>query len=309
MWYGGWTAPVADGAGSARAVLRLFAAGGLPANVALMRLLMETARPEEAEAAIAAERAAAVSAEPAERLAGLGGLLRRHPQAWATVRGVLGEAEHDRLAGRDGPRHWAAVFDRLARLAPEASVALYALGSPDLLRAATDEVVRLMRNWGLLGRDRHLLEIGCGIGRLTLALAPELASAVGHDVSAEMIAEARRRAAGMPSLRFSHTEGRDLAGVPAASQDVVLAADVFPYLVEPDPALAERHVAEAARVLRPGGALLILNYSYRGDAARDRADLRASFARCGLVAEREGTRDLALWDALAFLGRKGPAGR
>jgi hypothetical protein len=63
-------------------------------------------------------------------------------------------------------------------------------------------------------------------------------------------------------------------------------------------------VEEAARVLRPGGALLILNYSYRGDDTADREEVAALFAASGVAVERLGTRDLALWDAAAFLGRK-----
>lgn len=277
--------------------------GSVPANVALMQLLVEAGSPAAVERAIE-ERARIADRPGQDRLAALLALSRAHPEAWATIRGVMAEAEHDVAAGPDGPAHWAAVFDRLARTAPEASVALYALGSPELLRAATAEVVGRLRLWGLLGRGRTLLEIGCGIGRLTLALAPEMAEAVGLDVSGEMIAEARRRAASCPNARFARTGGRDLAGIASSSVDLVLGADTFPYLVASGPDCAGRHVEEAARVLRPGGALVILNYSYRGDAAQDRADVLAAFGRNGLALERDGTRDFALWDATAFLGRK-----
>lgn len=285
------------------AVLDRHIAGNLPANVALMQLLVEATSAEEAERALE-DRIERADEAARERLATLLALLRAHPDAWATIRGVMAEAEHDAPAGPDGPGHWAAVFDRLARNKPEASVALYALGSPDLLQAATAEVVERLRAWGLLGPERRLLEIGCGIGRFTLALAPEMAEVVGLDVSGEMIAEARRRAAGFPNARFARTEGRDLADIPSAHVDLVLAADVFPYLVASGGGLAERHIEEAARVLRPGRALLILNYSYRGDDALDRADVAAAFARSGLALERDGTRDLTLWDAAAYLGRK-----
>ncbi|WP_375457575.1 class I SAM-dependent methyltransferase [uncultured Enterovirga sp.] len=284
------------------ALLGRYLEGGLPANVALMQLLVEAESAAEVESAIE-DRVR--RAEPAgrKRLTALLTLLRAHPDAWATIRSVMAEAEHD-AAG--GPAHWAAVFDRLARTRPEASVALYALGSPDILRAATAEVVERLRLWGLLGRERRLLDIGCGIGRLALALAPEMAEVVGLDVSGEMIAEARRRGAGYPNTRFVQTDGRDLADMPSAHVDLVLAADVFPYLVASAPGLADRHIEEAARVLRPGGALLILNYSYRGDDGLDRADIAAAFGRSGLALEREGTRDFSLWDATAYLGRRRP---
>ena len=60
-------------------------------------------------------------------------------------------------------------------------------------------------------------------------------------------------------------------------------------------------------MLRAGGAALVLNYSYRGDLDLDRADLAAHARSAGLRVERDGSRDLALWDAAAFLLRKGTA--
>jgi SAM-dependent methyltransferase len=280
------------------AILDGCGAGRLPPNIALMRLLIEAGSREEVEAAIAQARAGGASG-----LDELARLFAANPDAWTTIRAVMAEAEHDREPG-GGVAHWSAVFDRLARTAPEAGVALYALGSPDLLAAATDEVVARMREWGLLGPDRSLLEIGCGIGRLALALAPEMASVAGLDVSGEMIAEARRRAAGIANARFAQSSGRDLSDIPDASVDVALAADVFPYLVAAAENLACIHVEEASRVLRPGGALLVLNYSYRGDLEADRRDVRALFDAAGLTTERDGTQDFALWDASAYLGRK-----
>ena len=57
-------------------------------------------------------------------------------------------------------------------------------------------------------------------------------------------------------------------------------------------------------MLRPGGALVILNYSYRGDPDRDRREVLRLFETAGLATERDGTRDLTLWDGSAWLGRK-----
>lgn len=280
------------------AILVACGAGRLPPNIALMRLLIEAGSREEAEDAIAQARA-----DGGARFDELARLFAANPDAWTTIRAIMAEAEHDG-AREDGVAHWSAVFDRLARLAPEAGVALYALGSPDLLAAATEEVVARMREWGLLGHDRSLLEIGCGIGRLALALAPEMSQVTGLDVSGEMIAQARRRATGYANLRFAQNSGRDLSDIPDATVDVVLAADVFPYLVAAGEELARRHVEEAARVLRPGGALLILNYSYRGDLEADRRDVRALLDGAKFAIDRDGTQDFALWDASSYLGRK-----
>lgn len=47
-----------------------------------------------------------------------------------------------------------------------------------------------------------------------------------------------------------------------------------------------------------------MNYSYRGALERDQADVAELAERYGFLVERNGTRDLVLWDAAAFLLRK-----
>jgi len=57
-------------------------------------------------------------------------------------------------------------------------------------------------------------------------------------------------------------------------------------------------------VLKPGGSLLILNFSYRGDPELDRADVAHLAAANQFEICRNGTREFALWDGLAFLLRR-----
>jgi predicted TPR repeat methyltransferase len=232
-------------------------------------------------------------------------LLRQNPGAFGTIRAVISEAEHNQPAGaaEDAVSHWSAVFDRLAGAHPEAGIALYALGSPELLECATQEVVGALRLWGLVHRDSHVLEVGCGIGRFVRALAPDVAQVTGLDVSREMIARAREGCSGLSNVLFEVSSGRDLAGVDAASFDLVLAADVFPYLVQAGGEVASRHVADAARVLRLGGTLAILNYSYRGDIDSDRRELAAFAEASGFASIEEPRPVFRFWDGAVFLLR------
>jgi SAM-dependent methyltransferase len=198
----------------------------------------------------------------------------------------------------------AAAFDRAVAAAPEASVAAYSLNDPAALAAATGEVVEWLAREGLVGPDRDVLDLGCGIGRVSAALAPRCRSVLGLDVSPSMVAEARRRHAGAPNLRFGTTPGTGLSALGTASFDLVLAVDSFPYIVQAGAAVAERHIADAARVLRGGGAFAILNLSYRGDPEADRADAARWAAAGGWTLAVDGAAPFALWDGAAFLLRR-----
>jgi tRNA G46 methylase TrmB len=293
-----------------RAPMQACAAGEVPVNIALMRMLVEASDAGEVERALT-DAIAHLEGGP-ERPGALRHLqqavtlLRNNPQAFDVVRSVIAGVEHAGAAETPeaGVAQWAAVFDRAARASPEAGVALYALGNPALLRDATAEVVARMRDWGLLGATKAALDVGCGIGRFEEALAHELGLCVGIDIAAEMIVRAAKRCAGLPNLAFVRTSGCDLAAFADRSFDLVFAVDSFPYLVQSGQLLAALLVREAARVLKPGGALLVLNFSYRGDLTADRGDLRRAGTAAGLQVIRDGTQPFSLWDGTAFELRK-----
>jgi len=286
------------------APLEACARGELAPNVALMRLLIEAGQVGEVELAlIAASRSAGVGGSASLDAART--LWRRSPGAWQTVKSILGEADHTaRETGSDAPARWAAVFDRLADICPDAGVALYTLGSPELLDAATTSLVDRLREWGLLGRDRTVLDLGCGAGRVTAVLAPEVGAVAGVDVSGGMLAAARRRCAGLGNVLLAQTSGRDLTALASDAFDLVLAVDTFPYLVLAGEDVAEAHVREAHRVLKPGGSLVLFNYSYGGDRTADTETFEQQAGRAGFEPVRLGTSDLAYWDGVTFHVRR-----
>ena len=102
-----------------------------------------------------------------------------------------------------------------------------------------------------IGPDDRVLEIGCGIGRMTRAIAARAGSVVGLDVSAEMVARGRRNLAGLGNVELLVGSGRDLGVVADASVDVVYSFIVFQHI--PDPEVTCGYVREIGRVLRPGG--------------------------------------------------------
>ena len=146
-----------------------------------------------------------------------------------------------------------------------------------------------------------VLDLGCGIGRIAAALAPQAASVLGLDVSPRMVAEARRRHPGLRDLRFAVTSGTGLAALPDAAHDLVLVVDAFPYLLQAGDDVARQHVADIARILRPGGRWAVLNLSYGPDPEDDAARVSGWAAAHGLRRERADAFPFRLWDARAFV--------
>jgi SAM-dependent methyltransferase len=217
-------------------------------------------------------------------------LARAHPGRVAEARALIA-AGLDPPDSADGAR---ALFDRLATEAPEAGVALYSLGAPELLDAATAELVGVVERWHpLVGQA--VLDFGCGIGRVARAMAAHGAEVIGLDISPAMVAEAGRRGG---AVRYRVGDGRGLDGISDASLDLMLAADSFPYLVAAG--LLEAHLAEAARVLRPGGSLIVFNWSYRGDVAADAAEAARLANAHVFEVLRSAEWPFAIWDAAGF---------
>lgn len=102
-----------------------------------------------------------------------------------------------------------------------------------------------------VGPEDEVVEIGCGVGRLTRVLADRGRSVRALDVSAEMLARAREANAALANVTWLHGDGASLTGVDDASADVVFSHVVFQHI--PDPAITLEYVTEMGRVLRPGG--------------------------------------------------------
>jgi SAM-dependent methyltransferase len=99
--------------------------------------------------------------------------------------------------------------------------------------------------------DEVVLDIGCGVGRMTRALRARVGRVIGIDVSSEMLARARTLNAHLSDVEWLHGDGSTLHPVADASVDGCFSHVVFQHL--PDPATTLGYVREMGRVLRPGG--------------------------------------------------------
>src|SRR5579863_6547441 len=99
-------------------------------------------------------------------------------------------------------------------------------------------------------KSMRVLEIGCGAGRLTRALANLFGEVHAVDVSGEMIASARAALAGQPNAHVYQNNGRDLSVIPPLEFDFAYSAIVFQHI--PSHEIIENYVREVSRLLRPG---------------------------------------------------------
>ena len=276
--------------------ISLVLAGRISPEIGLARLVLGGVTPEEIRRDLAIH-----DADPA---AGpMLDLVARHPERLDRLATVFAgtELDHARTADADLIAQVASAYDIAVTRSPEASVASYSLGDPGTLNRATDEIVAWLVEASLLPQGAVVLDSGSGIGRVAVALLPRARSVLGLDVSVGMVAEARRRHQD-PRLQFELTEGRHLADLPPAAFDLILAVDSFPYLVQAG--VAAMHIAGAAQALRPGGAICVLNLSYRGNAEADLQDALCWTAECGLSLERAGEKPFRIWDADAWVFRR-----
>ena len=106
-------------------------------------------------------------------------------------------------------------------------------------------------------QPRDLLDIGTGTGRMLEILAPRVGQALGIDQSREMLAVARVNLEHAGAVNGAVRLG-DMYQLPLpdASFDAVVIHQVLHYADRPAAA-----IAEAARVLRPGGVLVVVDFA------------------------------------------------
>src|SRR5499425_1131346 len=104
---------------------------------------------------------------------------------------------------------------------------------------------------------RALLDLGTGTGRILELLAPQIERGLGLDLSLDMLSLARARLdrAGLRHCSVRQGDIYDLA-LPKDSFDAVVIHQVLHFLED-----GARAIEEAARVLRPGGRLLVVDFA------------------------------------------------
>ena len=118
---------------------------------------------------------------------------------------------------------------------------------------------------GSLGIDlagKRVLDLGCGMGRISLQFARYGAEVYGTDISEEMIRLARLNLVHVPRLHFRVGDGVSLESYPDGFFDVAWSYITFRHI--PSLRVIEGYVREIGRVLAPGGRFILEAGNLRG---------------------------------------------
>ena len=95
-----------------------------------------------------------------------------------------------------------------------------------------------------------VLEIGCGAGRVTRALAKVFGQVYAVDISGEMVRQAREAVREFDNVRIEQNNGRDLSVLGKIKVDFAFSTIVFQHI--PSRAVIESYVRDVHRLLRRG---------------------------------------------------------
>jgi ubiquinone/menaquinone biosynthesis C-methylase UbiE len=137
------------------------------------------------------------------------------------------------------------------------------------------------------GRDpkqMRILEIGCGAGRVTRALADLFGEVHAVDVSDEMIIQAKLALIDKSNAHVYLNNGEDLSVLPPVTFDFAFSCIVFQHI--PSLRVIESYVREVQRVLRAGGL-----FKFQVQGGRPQGDQTDTWT--GLSLTEEDSLDLA----------------
>lgn len=159
---------------------------------------------------------------------------------------------------RETRRHW----NRFARTDPLWAV----LAEPDKTegrwrvdeffatgRAGIQSLLEWVNGYAPAVRRERALDFGCGVGRLSQALAEHFSFVDGVDIAEEMLSLAGKYNQHGPRVRYLHNTAADLSLLPSDRYDLVLSDITLQHI---EPRYAGAYLREFVRVCAPGGVIL-----------------------------------------------------
>ena len=134
--------------------------------------------------------------------------------------------------------------------------------------------------------EMNVLEIGCGVGRVTRALADIFSQVYAVDVSGEMISRARQHLRDVSNVHVFENSGSDLDVLGDLDFEFDFAFSCLVFQHVPRRSIIESYVAGVARRIRPGG---LFKFQVQGSSSRQ----RRPDTWCGESVSVEQAREIA----------------
>jgi ubiquinone/menaquinone biosynthesis C-methylase UbiE len=136
----------------------------------------------------------------------------------------------------------------------------YASGEQTVREEILTDMINICQ--GKEPKQMKVLEIGCGAGRVTRALANLFGEVHAVDVSGEMVAQAKAGLRHHANAHVYQNNGTDLTVLPEGPYDFAFSSIVFQHI--PSREVIENYVREVSRLLRPGA---LFKFQVQGDTS------------------------------------------
>jgi ubiquinone/menaquinone biosynthesis C-methylase UbiE len=160
-------------------------------------------------------------------------------------------------------RQYTETWDTLASSPGRARAATCGNSDEGKLRFSAQRLVTNITEVAGIKATDNILEIGCGVARIGLELAPRCQQWTGADISKNMLACAADRLVSLNNVHLVHLTAPNLNPFPANSFDLAYSTGVFDHLHQMD---RYKYILDAFRVLRPAGRLYVDNTDLESDA-------------------------------------------
>ena len=160
-------------------------------------------------------------------------------------------------------RRYAETWDTLAASPKQARAAACGECEEVKVRFSAQRPVSNITELAGIKITDDVLEIGCGVARIGLELAPRCKQWTGVDISTKMLACAADRLASLSNVRLVHLSAANLDAFSDSSFDLVYLTNMFDHLDGMD---RYKYIMDAFRVLRPNGRLYVDNTDLESDA-------------------------------------------
>jgi ubiquinone/menaquinone biosynthesis C-methylase UbiE len=129
--------------------------------------------------------------------------------------------------------------------------------STEFFATGEKEVIRLLKKLNTLGIELQftsVIDFGCGVGRVSRALAERFKDVIAIDVSSSMLNEAKKANQHVNNIDFIHNIAEDLSVIPENSVECLYTNLVLQHMPKKRQIM---YIKEFCRVLRPKGILVM----------------------------------------------------